>query len=283
MTDTAPAATPATNSAPAAAPTAAPAASAPADNAANPVNNPSEKAASAPADQKPSDQAADAGKDGPAGEGAADNAEPKSDTADPAQGDGKSDTDADGQDPDQSSDGEGADDTDKDKSDEAKEVPQAQDYQQQLTLPEGMEIDKAAFDAIVPVLQEYGVPAEAMAKLGPIAGDMVSRAVKQMTDQHQAEVQGWYDQTVSEQGKGGETAFNERIATAQRAINAIFPKQETRDLICKRFGLGNHPDFVNAFYQIGLTISEDGSGMSPSAGGKQEETLADVWYPNAPK
>lgn len=146
-----------------------------------------------------------------------------------------------------------------------------------FTLPEGMELDTAAFEAAVPVLTEHNVPKEAAQKLVDVAASMVSKAIKTATDGHLKVVEGWGAQTKEEFGKGGEAVFDKERATAQAAINKFFSEDERKQL--QHYGLGNFPAVFRMAHALGSMMAEDNLSLPNAPGGKKEETLAEVWYP----
>lgn len=159
----------------------------------------------------------------------------------------------------------------------------AEAYREALKLPEGMEIDQTAFDATVPILQKYNLPAEAINELGEVAAGIVSRQVKEQAEAHQQVVQSWHDKTIELHGKEGEEKFAEKAAVAQKAINKFFDADAKK--LLQDFGFGNHPALFAMAYQVGMAIEEDGSGLPPAGDGQPqgEETLAGVWYPDQNK
>lgn len=259
MTDTpaTPTATPAASNA---SPAAAPAAATPATPA-----TPTPAAVDTPAATSTDTPAPDtnSGKDAPA----QDADQPNTDKADQ---------------PNQSSDEpktEDADKTDTEGKDAEDGDKDAQPAYEPFTMPEGMELDQAALDEVLPILQEHKVPQEAAQKLMDTAAAMLSKATKTMIDQHNDVVNGWRKETTELFGKDGEAKFEERKGKANEAIKAFFTPEQVETV--NHYGLGNHPAFFKMCLAIAEGMGEDRPNL-PSAGNgmKAEETLAAGWYGN---
>lgn len=179
---------------------------------------------------------------------------------------------------DQSSEGEKSPE---DKAKEGEEKDSAP-VEYKVVAPEGMELDTETTQKAFPILKKYGVTDEDAQELVNSVAGLVSKTSKQMADQHTAMVTGWYDKTVAEFGADGEAKFTERAAVAQTALNKFMTKEE-RSLITQ-YGLGNFPGVFRIAYAAGMAMREDGVSLpSGASGGKGEETLASIWYPDATK
>jgi hypothetical protein len=262
MTDTAaPAATtqtatPAANSAPAASATPAPAADAPKQDSGTPAPK---------ADAQAGDQ-------------------PKKDSGEeaPAQGADQPDTDK-AEQPSQSSDDKDPKDTDKkdaegkDKEDGSQE---AQPAYEPFTVPEGMELDADALNEALPVLQELKADQATAQKLVDVASSMLSKAAKKMTDQHNAIVEGWRQETIGLFGKEGDAKFQESVGRAEEVVKHFFSEEQRN--VLTHYGLGNHPAFFAMCMAIAEGTGEDRPTL-PSAGNgaKGQKTLGQIWYPDS--
>lgn len=205
------------------------------------------------------------------------NSDGKSDTE--QNQDGKADTD--GQTDDQASEGDKSDD--KNQEDEAKEGEEvsSETYLKAIELPEGMEMDKAAVDKAAPILNKHKISAEALKDLSPVLADLVSKPIKEMATQHSQMVEKWHDKTVEVFGKEGEAKFNEKTAVAQTAINKFFDDEGKKALA--DYGFGNHPAFFALAYAVGSAMADDKPNTGTHTQGQKDETLAEVWYPDANK
>lgn len=256
---------------------------APADKAAPPADTPPAKDAVVDPKAETASEGGDKprkellGKEAdPADKGKTDSKDPPGDAQKP---DGDKETDADGKTDDQASEGDKSDDkSQEDKAKEGEEVS-AETYQKAFVFPEGMEMNKAVLDKALPVLNKHKINPEALKDLSPALVDLVSQPIKEMTRQHNETVDKWFDKTVEVHGAKGEEDFNVKTAVAQKAVNKFFDEDGRKMLL--NYGVGTHPGFFAMAYQLGLAIEEDkGIGGSNNLGAK-EETLADIWYPNA--
>lgn len=142
-----------------------------------------------------------------------------------------------------------------------------------------MEVDQESLEKATPFFQKYKLPAEAMAEVGPLVGNIISKAMKANSDAHQKIVDGWHDKTVELFGKEGEEKFTEKNAVANRAIVKYF-SEEDRAMI-KHYGFGNMPGLFAMAYQVGLAMGEDNSSLPSARGSEDGEDVAKIWYPNA--
>jgi predicted XRE-type DNA-binding protein len=173
------------------------------------------------------------------------------------------------------SEGEG-DESEKGESD-AEEGEDGGVVYEAFTMPEGMELNQELMDKVTPILQAHNMPQEDAQKVVDVGSELVSTTIRQMTEKHEARVQGWYDKTVEEHGKGGEAAFGERSSVAARALEKYFSDEEKE--VIKQYGVENMPGMFTMFYAVGQHLGEDGIGI-PSSQGKsgQERSHAEVWY-----
>lgn len=270
---------------PAATDTAAPAANQPADTSATkqdspapaqqPAATPKEKMSSSydkKDDKKPAAKADDKAAD--------DDGKKDSSETDSAQEQPTDETD-DAKPADQSSDDQDAEDTDKkDAEDEDKEGEgnqEAQPAYEPFTMPEGMELDEDALSEATPLLQELGADQEQAQKLVDVAASMLSKAVKKMTDQHNATVEGWRQQSMELFGKEGDAKFQEKVGRAEEVVKHFF--SEDQRSVLTHYGLGNHPAFFAMALAIAEQTGEDRPTLPGAGGQKGQKTLGQIWYP----
>jgi len=91
-----------------------------------------------------------------------------------------------------------------------------------------------------------------------------------------AQVKQWESDSKVDPEIGG-AKFNENLAIAGKAI-ARFGTPALKTLLDET-GLGNHPEFIRAFYKAGKLISEDGLGARTEAPAVKKSD-ADIMYPN---
>lgn len=180
----------------------------------------------------------------------------------------------------QSSDDQDAADTDKDADGEGEEGgnQDAQPAYEAFNLPEGMELDDVAMNEATPLLQELGANQEQAQKLVDVASSMLSKAAKNMADQHAAVVEGWRKESMEVFGKDGEAKFLENVGRAEEVVKHFFDTDEKRQVLT-HYGLGNHPGFFAMCMAIAERTGEDRPFVGVASGEKGQKTLAQKWYP----
>jgi len=125
----------------------------------------------------------------------------------------------------------------------------------ELKAPEGMTIDQAMLDQYVPVFKELGITNEGAQKLA----DIYSKSLKAQSDnqskqsinQYKEIVEGWKTETMKE--LGADTA--KTLAAASKAIDKL-GGEKLREVL-NETGVGNHPEMVRFFANVGKKLSED--------------------------
>lgn len=178
---------------------------------------------------------------------------------------------------DQKTDDSKKDDEGKDKKEEGNQEAQPQQYQP-FTMPEGMEMDNDALNEALPVLQGLKASQEDAQKLVNVASAMMSKVMKNVSEQHNKVVEGWRKETEGLFAKDGDAKFNERVGRAEEVVKQFF-NEEQRNVLTA-YGLGNHPAFFAMCLAIAEGTSEDRPNLPASTGGLQStSTLANTWYP----
>lgn len=181
----------------------------------------------------------------------------------------------------QPSDSQDPADTDKKDADgeaEGEGNQEAQPAYADFTLPEGLALDNDAMNEATPVLRELGASQEQAQKLVDVASTMLSKAAKNMADQHQGVVNQWRKETLEAFGKDGDAKFDERTGRAEEVVKFFF-NEEQRSVLT-HYGLGNHPSFFAMCLAIAEGTGEDRPFGGQKTGTKGEETLAQTWYPS---
>ena len=179
---------------------------------------------------------------------------------------------------DKSKDDDSDKDEDQDGDKEDEDAKAAHSYEE-FTIPEGMKFDDALADKALPILAKHEVPQEAVQEIVDTLAQTQSEFAKEVSDKHNAMTDGWREDTVKQFGQGGDAAFDERSATAQMAMEKFLPSEQ-REIIAA-WGVGNMSGIFAAFETLGNAMKEDGSFSSNAGNSAQEETVADIWYPNS--
>lgn len=125
--------------------------------------------------------------------------------------------------------------------------------------PEGMELDTELLDAIAPTFKELGLTQDNAAKLV----DSFNTIMPKLAAAREAKAEADFIESMAVASKNNIAAikkewgnqFDTNMPIAQRGI-ARFMSAEGKKIL-EDTGLGNHPEFIKAFYQAGKMIQED--------------------------
>jgi hypothetical protein len=146
-------------------------------------------------------------------------------------------------------------------------------------LPEGFKSEDIG--EAVTLAKDLGLTQEQAQKLIDYETKQVEEAKKADAEKKKSYEEGkqkmrqtWYDQVIKDKEIGGDK-FKEALPIINKARVAFATPELTSFL--ETTGLGNHPELVKLFYQIGKRISEDKIHMGGNEGGKQK-TQAEKLY-----
>lgn len=147
---------------------------------------------------------------------------------------------------------------------------------------EGVPLDAEFGGALTPVLKELGISAEGFAKLQDAYNGYAVKAIKAEETKREAEFTEWMGKTV----KGYQDAirkewgheFDGNLKVAQRGLSKLFDAEGKK--LLDETGLGSHPAFVKAFYQVGKLIKEDAPPVGGQPNGRKSN--AEVFYGSQP-
>lgn len=133
-----------------------------------------------------------------------------------------------------------------------------------LKAPEGMQLDAEALGEFKEIAKELGLENESAQKLTDLGTKLAAKwEAKQVETIQQAQAE-WAEQSKTDKRFGGD-ALQENLGVAKKALDT-FATPELQQLL-NQSGLGNHPEVINAFYNVGKAISEDrfvNGGKAPS-------------------
>lgn len=142
-----------------------------------------------------------------------------------------------------------------------------------FTMPEGMEVDKAALEQFLPVARELNLTQEQAQKLIDIRSQQVEKQARAQQDSWNNTLTGWVDQGKKDAEFGGDN-YDANVAIAQRALEKI-GTPELREAL-NMSGMGNHPEVIRAFVRVGKLLETD-SPVTPQGDG-HKKTAAEVLY-----
>lgn len=135
---------------------------------------------------------------------------------------------------------------------------------------EGQELDAEAVKAFEPIAKELNLSNEQAQKLVDMYGSKIMpKLVEQQAAQWQQQIEQWAEQVKADKDLGTDAS----IGAAQKAMDK-FGSPELKQYL-NETGLGNHPELVRIFANIGKAMSEDGLVTGNSGGAK---SAADVLF-----
>lgn len=135
---------------------------------------------------------------------------------------------------------------------------------------EGQELDAEAVKAFEPIAKELNLSNEQAQKLVDVyGGKIMPKLVEQQAAQWQQQIEQWAEQVKADKDLGTDAS----IGAAQKVMDK-FGSPELKQYL-NETGLGNHPELVRIFANIGKAMSEDGLVTGNSGGAK---SAADVLF-----
>ncbi|MGJ7249166.1 peptidase [Morganella morganii] len=135
---------------------------------------------------------------------------------------------------------------------------------------EGQELDAESVKAFEPIAKELNLSNEQAQKLVDVYGSKIMpKLVEQQAAQWQQQIEQWAEQVKADKDLGTDAS----IGAAQKAMDK-FGSPELKQYL-NETGLGNHPELVRIFANIGKAMSEDGLVTGNSGGAK---SAADVLF-----
>lgn len=157
-------------------------------------------------------------------------------------------------------------------------IPEKYDFAN-LKLPDGIALNPALVDAISPILTKKGFTQEEANELVEAHGKALAEVSKADEAKREADFTEFMTQKVTEYQaqvrKEWGKDYDANLATAQKGMARIM--SPAAKALLDETGLGNHPEFVKAFYAVGKMVSEDipPNGQAPT--GRDARSL----YPNS--
>lgn len=144
--------------------------------------------------------------------------------------------------------------------------------------PESYSFDNV--DVSQEILDEYSIIAKELNMPQEEATKMLSSLAPKFKEVQAKEIESmknaWIESTKNDKELGGD-GLNENLSIAKKALNN-FGNEGLNNLL-NETGLGNHPEVIRFFHNVGKAISEDGyvSGKTTN----QQKTLAERMYGNS--
>lgn len=128
-----------------------------------------------------------------------------------------------------------------------------------LKLPEGVVLHEPIMQAIEPLFRKYGLTQDAASELISEHAKALAKVETEAETKRESDFKDWMKTTVTNHQaairKEWGAQYDVNMATAQKGMARVF-SAEAKALLDET-GLGNHPEFVKAFYAVGKMVSED--------------------------
>ena len=138
--------------------------------------------------------------------------------------------------------------------DKPADAPKAPEKYEAFTLPDGVKIAPEAEAKIVATAKEFNLPQEGAQKLVNAAIELNKSFATQMDTKIADIRKEWETSSRTDKEFGGDN-FEVNLAVANTAVRA-FGSPAFKQLL-KDSGVGNHPEFIRTFLNIGKSISQD--------------------------
>lgn len=146
--------------------------------------------------------------------------------------------------------------------------------------PEGVELDAEVLGEFKTTAKEMNLTQDQAQKVVDLGAKMLQGWTAQANEYHAAELAEWRSQSEADPRFGGTPEkLGEALAVAKTALDQ-FASPKFKEKVLNEMGLGDHPEFIHAWYQVGKAMSED--RMVPAngqAGG--DRVLGEGFYTNS--
>lgn len=126
-------------------------------------------------------------------------------------------------------------------------VPESYEF----TMPEGVELDKAAADEFSAIAKELKLDQATAQKVADVGAKMAQR----QAEVHAKTVESWVESVKADKEIGGDS-LDANLGVARKALD-MFGSDELKEVL-NSTGFGNHPAVIKAFYKIGKATGDDG-------------------------
>lgn len=141
-------------------------------------------------------------------------------------------------------------------------------------IPEGMELDTALLEKYDPAFKGLKLSQEEAQGLIDLYVEQKQAEVVQFNEM----TEGWKQETIKELGAD----YQEKLAITAKVIDKFGGDRvdKVREIL-KDTGLGNHPEIVNLFINVGKAISDDNMAGGVNANTPtSEDVIAEKLFPN---
>lgn len=151
-----------------------------------------------------------------------------------------------------------------------------------LTIPEGMEVDQEGMDGFLNLVNEHQLPREAVDQLVALQADVMGRAADALSEAYDTMLSQWREEAKSHPDFGGD-----KLNPTLGKINAMI-REEAGEQAQEIFqaldltGAGNHPAIIGFLSKLAAKYAE-GTPTVGQPGMLNEASLAERMFPNQGK
>ena len=146
----------------------------------------------------------------------------------------------------------------------------------EFTMPEGVELDKAALEQFSPVAKELNLDQAQAQKLVDFYAAERTK-LEQATFDTWAKTQTEWQETVKSDEEVGGAEMSEKLGIANKALEKFGGEKLSEALLAT--GAGNHVEVVRFAYRVGKAMSEDTIGQHAAAPATELDR-AKLLFPN---
>lgn len=145
--------------------------------------------------------------------------------------------------------------------------------------PEGLQVDQALLDTVVPIFTDAQLPADKAQLLVHAYAAHVAAQQQAAQEAFTAQVQSWAD-AVKADPEIGAANLPKTVSAAKRVLARFGDEQVTT--LLEESGLGSHPGVVRMLAKIGAATAED-TTIQSTAVAAPEKSAAELLYPSMAK
>lgn len=149
-----------------------------------------------------------------------------------------------------------------------------------FTAPEGVALNEAVLGELRDVAKEMNLSQEQAQKVVDLGVKLQQNWAAQSEEQYEAQLAEWRTASESDPRFGGSPEkLGEHLAVAKAAYDK-FATPAFKEQIIEGMGLGNHPEIIHVFSEIGKAMAEDGvvSAQQQASG---DRVLGQSFYSNS--
>lgn len=149
-----------------------------------------------------------------------------------------------------------------------------------FSAPEGVELDEAVLGDFRTTAKELNLTQEQAQKVVDLGAKMLQGWTAKANEQFEAQIAEWRTAAEADPRFGGSPEkLAEALAVAKTAMDK-FATPAFKETVLEGMGLGNNPEFVHVFYEIGKAMAEDNMlSANQQSGG--DRVLGESFYSNS--